>query len=109
MSSLTHSVIMKPASPDQQLRLQLIQIPEIAAAGFSVREGLSGGGVTLLKGRDYFGSWRVSLDKLVWVSANTAEPHAPVDSVDEAARRTLLMILRALQADGARAPLRKAS
>lgn len=99
---------MNQAPDDRKLRLQLMQIPEIVAAGFSVREGLSGGGVTILKGRTYFGSWRMSMGRLVWVSAKSADPHEPVESVDEAARRTLLMILRDLQADAAHSPLRKA-
>lgn len=90
------------AALDKKLRARLQQIPEIVAAGYSVREGLSGDGVTILRGRNYFGSWRLSMGKLVWVSANTATPHEPVENIDEAARRTLLLILRDLQAQATR-------
>lgn len=100
---------MDQGSSDQQLRIELMRIPEIVAAGFSVREGLSGGGVTILKGRTYFGSWRQSMGHLVWISANTSEPHQPVSTVEEAMRQTLLMILRNLQGEAARRPLRRAS
>jgi hypothetical protein len=100
---------MEQGALDQQLRFELMRIPEINAAGFAVREGLSGGGVTILKGRNYFGSWRLSMGTLVWVSVNTTEPHRSAETVDEATRQTLLMILNALQSEAARRPLRRAS
>jgi hypothetical protein len=86
------------ASPlDQQLRKALVEIPEIIASGFSVREGLTGAGVTILKGRTYFGSWRVTAGTLVFVSSSMNDANYFVDSVDEAVRHTLLMILRSLE------------
>jgi hypothetical protein len=95
---------------DHQLRKCLIDIPEISASGFSVREGLSGAGVTVLKGRSYFGSWRVTGDSLVWVSSNMGEANHFVDSVDEAVRHTLLLILRSLETSSrSRTPVRAAS
>jgi hypothetical protein len=88
---------MSPYALDQQLRAQLLDIPEIAACGFSVREGLTGAGVTILKGRAYFGSWRATQGQLVFVSASINEPHHFVDSPGAAARHTLLLILKTLQ------------
>lgn len=99
---------MNQGSPDTQLRMQLMQIPEIAAAGFSVREGRTGGGVTVLKNGAYFGAWRMSMGQLTWVSANTAAPFEPCETVDEAARRTLLKILRDLQVSATKPALKKA-
>ncbi len=84
-------------SLDQQLRSQLLEYPEIVEAGFSVREGLTGAGVTLLRGRTYFGSWRSSSGSLAWVSANMGDATRFVDSTEAAVRHTLLMILRALE------------
>lgn len=81
---------------DGELLSQLSEIPEVGLTGFSVREGLAGG-VTILKGGNYFGSWRLSADELVWVHANLSEPSHFVGSVDEAVRYTLLLILRNLE------------
>ena len=86
-------VLMLSAPLDQQLRQSLLDIPEISASGFSVREGLTGAGVTILKGKTYFGSWRVTAGTLVWVSSNMGEANHFVDTVDEAVRHTLLLIL----------------
>ena len=66
-------------------------------SGFSVREGLAGTGVTVLKGRNYFGSWRLVDAELVWTFADLSEPSRAVPSVDEAVRYTLLLILRDIQ------------
>ncbi len=85
---------------DQQLRKSLMDIPEIVASGFSVREGLTGAGVTILKGRTYFGSWRVTAGTLVFVSSSMGDANYFVESVDEAVRHTLLLILRSLQQSG---------
>lgn len=88
---------MKWATPDRELLQQLADIPEVTLSGFSVREGLAGTGVTVLRGRDYFGSWRTVDTQLVWVPANLTEPGHIVETVDEALRQTLLMILKSLQ------------
>lgn len=88
---------MKWATLDRELLQQLADIPEVTLSGFSVREGLAGTGVTVLKGRDYFGSWRMVDTQLVWVPANLTEPGHIVETVDEAVRQTLLMILKSLQ------------
>lgn len=85
---------------DQQLRKSLMDIPEIVASGFSVREGLTGAGVTILKGRTYFGSWRVTAGTLVFVSSSMGDANYFVESVDEAVRHTLLLILRSLEKSG---------
>jgi hypothetical protein len=97
---------MLKVSLDQQLRLQLLDIPEIIASDFAVREGLTGAGVTVLKGRTYFGSWRVTAGKLGFVSANMGDSNHFVDTVDEAVRHTLLMILRSLEQTQKFRPLR---
>lgn len=95
------------ASPlDQQLRKSLMDIPEIVASGFSVREGLTGAGVTILKGRTYFGSWRVTAGTLVFVSSSMGEANFFVSSVEEAVRHTLLLILRSLEQSSRMRPAR---
>jgi len=86
---------MTPATPDGELLRQLTGIDEIALSGFGVREGLTGRGVTVLKGESYFGSWRAARDgDLVWTFADLSEPGRTVETVDEAVRYTLLLILR---------------
>ncbi|HPG88928.1 MAG TPA: hypothetical protein PLD46_04700 [Hyphomicrobium sp.] len=100
---------MLSVSLDRQLHMALLEIPEIAAAGFSVREGLTGAGVTVLKGRTYFGSWRETASTLVWVSSNIGDPNYFVDTVDEALRHTLLLILRNLEMSSRERPLRAVS
>jgi hypothetical protein len=94
---------------DCQLRDCLLDVSEIGAAGFSVREDLTGAGVTVLKGRTYFGSWRVSQGSLIFVSANMSEPHFFAESLDEAVRHTLLLILRNLEVGERVRPARAAS
>ena len=89
-----------------QLRVRLADITEFDTAGFSAREGLTGAGITILKGRTYFGSWRESQGKLLFVSANPSEPHFAASSVDEALRQTMLMILRSLEAAKRFGPVR---
>lgn len=93
---------MKCATPDRELLQQLSDIPEVALSGFSVREGLAGTGVTILKGRNYFGSWRLAGDELIWSFADLLEPCRAVPSVDEAVRYTLLLILRDIQTTAAK-------
>lgn len=88
---------MKWATPDRELLSQLSEIPEVALSGFSVRQGLAGVGVTVLKGRNYFGSWRVANDTLVWAYASLSQPHFVAHSVEEAVRHTMLLILRNLE------------
>jgi hypothetical protein len=82
---------------DRQLLAQIMDIPEVAACGFSAREGLSGTGVTIFRGADYFGSWRASAGELIWMPANLSEEGRTVATVDEALRYSLLLILRNLE------------
>ena len=89
---------MLKVSLDRQLLDQLMEIPEVAAAGFSARTGLTGSGVTVLNGRTYFGSWRVAGDSLAWISSSAYDDDQFVHTVDEALRHTLLLILKYLQA-----------
>jgi hypothetical protein len=89
---------MNCATPDSELLRQLLDIPEVGLCGFTAREGLAGTGVTILKGRDYFGSWRWTPDgDLVWTSVNLNQPERACSSADEALRYTLLLILRDIQ------------
>jgi hypothetical protein len=94
------------ATPDCELLSRLSEIPEIGLCGFAVREGLAGG-VTILKGGNYFGSWRLSADELVWVHADLSEPSRFMPSVDEAVRFTLLLILRNLETRAAAKPIKR--
>ncbi len=89
--------MQKIAPLDLQLLDRLLDIPEIGLSGFQAREGLTGAGVTILRGRTYFGSWRVTAGTLVWVNASLGEHDHFVENVDEAVRDTLLMILKNLQ------------
>lgn len=100
---------MLSANLDQQLHQALLDIPEIESAGFVVRAGLTGAGVTMLKERSYFGSWRSTAGTLVWVSSNLTDENHFVDTVDEAVRYTLLMILRSLEVRSRLKTLRAAS
>lgn len=85
---------MKRAAPDAELLRRLTDIPEVGLSGFAVREGLAGTGVSVLKGREYFGSWRATSEgELVWTFADLSEEGRTVTSVDEALRYTLLLIL----------------
>ena len=89
---------MNCVTPDSELLRQLSDIPEVGFCGFTAREGLAGTGVTLLKGRDYFGSWRPSPNgDLIWASADLTQPERVAASADEALRYTLLLILRDIQ------------
>jgi hypothetical protein len=99
MKSATRELatLRKCATLDRELLAALSGIPEVAASGFAVRKGLAGTGVTILKGDNYFGSWRVASGDLVWVNAKRWEPNHTVDSVDEAVRHTMLLILRSLE------------
>jgi hypothetical protein len=81
---------------DRELLRRLSDIPEIALCGFGSREGLAGTGVTVFKGRNYFGSWRATEQELLWTYADLAQPGYAAQSVDEAVRYTLLLILRNL-------------
>lgn len=100
---------MLSANLDRQLHEALLDIPEIESAGFIIRPGLTGAGVTVLKGRSYFGSWRATARTLVWVSSNLSDENHFVDTVDEAVRYTLLMILRSLEVQSRLRTLRAAS
>ncbi len=90
---------MSSPSPDRALLEKLLDIPEVAESGFSVREGLTGAGVTVLKGRTYYGSWRVTAGTLCWIHASPGSENVFVTNVDEALRHTLLTILRSLEGD----------
>jgi hypothetical protein len=89
---------MNCARPDSELLRQLLDIPEVGLCSFKAREGLAGTGVTMLKGQDYFGSWRTAPGgDLVWTSADLSQTERAFSSVDEAVRYTLLLILRDIQ------------
>jgi hypothetical protein len=94
---------------DRQLLQCLTDIPEVASSGFSVREGLTGVGVTVLRGRAYFGSWRATGGELIWVSAADGPEEVRCETVDEAVRHTLIAILRSLEINRARRMLTAAA
>jgi hypothetical protein len=87
---------------DRQLLERLSCIAEVNMSGFSVRLGLTGAGVSVMRGMTFFGSWRVRDDVFVWVPAKGGGNVRIADSVDEATRTTMLLILMALQAEAAR-------
>ena len=64
---------MVAASLEKRLLEQLNVIPELGASGFVARAGLTGHGITLLKGRSYFGARRKTGGCLVWTYANNAD------------------------------------
>ncbi len=76
---------------------QLDRLPELELSGFSVRPGLTGAGVTLLQGRNFFGSWRVTCGTLVWTYAGAGSSSYFAKSVEDAVRYTMLVVLRRLQ------------
>lgn len=66
-------------------------------SGFSARAGLTGSGITVLMGRTFFGSWRVTGGELVWTHAQSGGASYFAKSVDDAVRHTMLLILRMLE------------
>ena len=76
---------------------QLDTLPELGLSGFSARPGLTGAGVTVLQGRTFFGSWRVTCGTLVWTYAGANSTSHFAKSIDDAVRHTMLVILRKLQ------------
>lgn len=78
---------------------RLLELPEVHLSGFSVRAGLTGAGVTLMRGKSFFGSWRVTADTLVWSYAHAGGSNYFALSVDDAVRHTMLVILNSLEHD----------
>lgn len=88
---------MNTPTLDRQLLDRLSQISEIEAAGFSARAGLTGSGVTVLNGRTYFGSWRMTGGCLVWNYASANAQNHFEETVEGAVRHTLIAILKNLE------------
>lgn len=82
---------------DERLLERLSEVPEIELCNFTVRRGLFGTGVTVLRERTYFGSWRLINGALAWTSSYGEQNYKSVDDVEEAVRYTLLMVLRNLE------------
>lgn len=82
---------------EQQLLERLAEIPELAQSGFQVRAGLTGAGVTLLRGRSYFGAWRNSFGSLVWTYSSSGDSSYFAASIEDATRYTMLVVLRSLE------------
>lgn len=78
---------------------RLLELPEVHMSGFSARAGLTGAGITIMKGRSFFGSWRVTAGTLVWSYAQSGGTTYFAQSVDDAVRHTMLLILRSLQTE----------
>jgi hypothetical protein len=92
---------MHPNNPRQieaEVLNRLRQLPEFDLSGFSARAGLTGSGITVLNGRSFFGSWRVVAGTLVWTYAHSGGTNYFAQSVDDAVRHTMLLILRTLEA-----------
>lgn len=89
---------MPSISLDRQLIARLRTFSEISDSGFLISEGLTGTGVTVFRDQKYFGSWRVISGSLVWTDAALDPRRQTFETVDEAVRHMLLLILRTLEA-----------
>ena len=87
-----------PRQIEAEVLNRLLSLPEVEQSGFSARAGLTGSGVTVLNGRSFFGSWRVTAGTLVWTYAHSGGTNYFAHSMDDAVRHTLLLILRSLEA-----------
>ena len=76
---------------------QLDALPELELAGFTARPGLTGAGVTLLQGRTFTGSWRVTCGTLVWTYAGAGSTSYFANSIADAVRYTMFVVLQRLQ------------
>ncbi len=94
---------MNPASRqiEADLLARLLEYPEIELAGFSARAGLTGAGVTLMMGRTFFGSWRLTCGTLVWHYAQALDNAYFARSIDHAVYHTMRVILKHLELDRA--------
>ena len=88
---------MESKQLESALLEQLDRLQELDLSGFCVRPGLTGAGVTVLQGRTFFGSWRVTCRTLVWTYAGASFTSYFAKSVEDAVRFTMLVILRKLQ------------
>lgn len=93
--------MINPRQLEGEILARLLALPEVQLAGFFPRAGLTGAGVTLMRGRSFYGSWRVSHGALVWNFAHSGGESYFANSLDDAIRHTLLLILRALETDRA--------
>lgn len=89
--------MLNPRQIEAEVLNRLMELPEVQLSGFSARAGLTGSGVTLMRGRSFFGSWRVTAGTLVWSYAHAGGNSYFTQSVDDAVRHTMLLILQNLQ------------
>lgn len=89
---------MESKQLESALLEQLDKLQELELSGFSVRPGLTGAGVTVLHGRNFFGSWRVTCGTLVWTFAGAGSTSYFATSVEDAARHTMFVLLQRMQA-----------
>ena len=89
--------MVNPCQIEAEVLNRLLELQELHLSGFAARSGLTGAGVTLMKGRSFFGSWRVTAGTLVWSYAHAGGTNYFAESVDDAIRHTMLLILRHLQ------------
>ena len=87
-----------PRQIEAEVLNRLRQLPEVGLSGFSARAGLTGSGITVLNGRSFFGSWWITAGTLVWTHAHSGGTNYFAQSVDDAVRHTMLLILRSLEA-----------
>lgn len=88
---------INPRQLEAEVLNRLLALAEVQLAGFFPRAGLTGAGVTVMKGRSFFGSWRVSHGALVWNYAHGGGTNYFAHSIDDAVRHTLMLILRTLE------------
>ncbi len=93
---------MESKQLESALLEQLDKLQELELSGFSARPGLTGAGVTVLQGRNFFGSWRVTCGTLVWTYAGAGSTSYFAKSVEDAVRYSMLVILRRLQSQDQR-------
>lgn len=93
---------MESKQLESTLLEQLDKLQELELSGFSARPGLTGAGVTVLQGRNFFGSWRVTCGTLVWTYAGAGSTSYFAKSVEDAVRYSMLVILRRLQSQDQR-------
>ncbi|MEQ1718364.1 MAG: hypothetical protein ABL907_20675 [Hyphomicrobium sp.] len=90
-------LIVNPRQIESEVLNRLLELPEVQLSGFSARAGLTGAGITIMKNRSFYGSWRVSCGALVWSYAHTGGTTYFAASVDDAVRHTMLLVLRSLE------------
>jgi hypothetical protein len=88
---------VNPRQMEAEVLNRLLELPEVHLSGFSARAGLTGAGVTIMRARSFFGSWRVTCGTLVWTYAHAGGTNYFATSIDDAVRHTMMLILHTLE------------